>query len=493
MSKIDNKLQRMTYLMGYKMGGNVNENKRSSNIEFVAEGADGKMYGIIKEGTHYYLKSCNKGGENLAENYEYVHGFNRRTLDESKSYDKASKKLELHLMSLNEAFNGNKNTSTFDFKRGEKTLSFLTEEARKAMDRANAIFENSQNIGKNNTGTPEAPANASDPTKQGEPFEEPVKATLDKDPGFKGTVEGALPEGSTVKDAEKNLTSDKNQTGGTEQKNYDKVSDSDVASDGKSVAVKEGLEEYFDDYDMGGEYSDDFEDMLDKEFGGVENIEPDSAAEEAAKSDEDFTIDNSDIEPAYPEDLGLEGEPEEEELVDDEVAGLEESKDEIIAGDDETLTGPHGKNSESPITVDRLSEAIEEICREIMNEKRINTNKYCDADECNDSFPKKEKFNPKKHLDEAKIKSMINKMVMEEITNLNVWGKHPRYGQQPFTLPDNTEVMKGSAEKDWNDDSAKGSERYGKKIGDGKPFDQKVSMLTDQVMKTIKESLKKKR
>ena len=463
MSKIDSKLQRMTYLMGYKMGNNVNENKRSSNIEFVAEGADGKMYGIIKEGTHYYLKSCKKGGENVANNYDYVHGFIRRSLDESNSYDKASKKLELHLMSLNEAFGGNKNTSTFDFKRGEKTLSMLTEEARKAMDRANAIFENSQNIGKNNTCTPEAPANASDPTKQGEPFGEMAKATLDKDPGFKGTVEGALPDGSTVKDAEKKLTSDKNQTGGTERNNYKKVTDCNIPSEGKSVAVKEGLEEYDGDDEYGGysdDFSDEFNDMLDREFGDIVNYD------DVYKPEEELDIeydDDDDIEDYDVEDNGDDIEDYDVEDNDD-IAGLDEGQGELIAGDDESLTSPHG--SEKPLTVDRLCESIEEICHEII---------------------KKEK------LEENKIKSIINNMVMEEITNLNVWGKHPRYGKQPFTLPDNVEVMRGSADKDWNDDSAKGSERYGKKIGDGKPFSQEVSMLTDNVMSIIKENLKKKR
>lgn len=492
MSKIDSKLQRMTYLMGYKMGNNVNENKRSSNIEFVAEGADGKMYGILKEGTHYYLKSCEKGGENLADNYDYVHGFMRRSLDESNSYDKASKKLELHLMSLNEAFGGNKNTSTFDFKRGEKTLSMLTEEARKAMDRANAIFENSQNIGKNNTGTPEAPANASDPVKQGEPFEEPAKATLDKDPGFKGTVEGALPEGSTVKDAEKNLASDKNQTGGTEQKNYEKVNDGKIPSDGKSVAVKEGLEEYYDDdIDVyGDEFSPEFEDMLDREFGNIGDIETSSAAHDAAIGDEDFG-DAEEFED--PEDIDADVEAD----VDDDIAGLDENKDEIIAGDDESLTGPHG--SEKVLTVDRLRESIEEICRDIVKEVKVKPEDFMDDDDCKGGKCPNEKKAPRKmrkELEESKVKSIINKMVMEEITNLNVWGKHPRYGAEPFTTPQNPEgdaPLKGSASKDWNDSSAKGSERYGKKIGDGKPFDQKVSMLTDQVMKVIKESLKKKR
>ena len=56
-----------------------------------------------------------------------------------------------------------------------------------------------------------------------------------------------------------------------------------------------------------------------------------------------------------------------------------------------------------------------------------------------------------------------------------------------MTHPDAKEVLAGTADRDFNDDSAKGSERYGKKIGVGKPFDQDVvDLLTDQVLAKIK-------
>ena len=85
--------------------------------------------------------------------------------------------------------------------------------------------------------------------------------------------------------------------------------------------------------------------------------------------------------------------------------------------------------------------------------------------------------------------TIIDKIVKEEVTKLNAWGKHPKYGKEPMTTPDNKEVMKGTAEKDWNDDSAKGNQRYGQKIGDGAPFEQVVDILTDSVMKMLKENL----
>ena len=89
----------------------------------------------------------------------------------------------------------------------------------------------------------------------------------------------------------------------------------------------------------------------------------------------------------------------------------------------------------------------------------------------------------KKMTLEEKIQQIVN----EEITRLNVWGKHPKFGKEPMTHPEAKEVMAGTADRDWNDDSAKGSERYGKKIGDGKPFNKEVvDLLTDQVLAKIK-------
>ena len=47
MAKFDDQLSRMSYLMEYRMPSN----EVPSNIEYHANGADGKVYGILKEGT----------------------------------------------------------------------------------------------------------------------------------------------------------------------------------------------------------------------------------------------------------------------------------------------------------------------------------------------------------------------------------------------------------------------------------------------------------
>lgn len=77
-------------------------------------------------------------------------------------------------------------------------------------------------------------------------------------------------------------------------------------------------------------------------------------------------------------------------------------------------------------------------------------------------------------------------MLKEEVTKLNDFGKHPGYRKKPMNLPDNNEVAPNGA-RDWNDDSAKSSEPFGKQIGSSAPYDEKVvNILVDAVFNELK-------
>lgn len=79
--------------------------------------------------------------------------------------------------------------------------------------------------------------------------------------------------------------------------------------------------------------------------------------------------------------------------------------------------------------------------------------------------------------------------VKEEITKLNVFGKHPGYRKKPMTHPDNDEVAPNGA-RDWNDDSAKSQEPFGKQIGSSAPYtDKVVNILTDMVFNNVKKMI----
>lgn len=91
--------------------------------------------------------------------------------------------------------------------------------------------------------------------------------------------------------------------------------------------------------------------------------------------------------------------------------------------------------------------------------------------------------------DEYEYPPINRRKLKEEVTRLNVFGKHPGYRKKPMTHPDNTEVAPNGA-RDWNDDSAKGEEPFGKQIGSSAPYtDKVVNILTDMVYSRVKEMI----
>ena len=473
MTTFDEKLARMEYLMEYKT---PKQESASSGIEYHTEGADGKVYGIIKEGNTYYIKTTAKGKENLKESYDYIGGFNYRNENGFKSYNKACGILEQKMIALNEQYGIHKDVSVVDMDRSKKALEGLTEAARKELDRVKMIMENSVNIG--NHGDPESKghANPSQTEKLNDPFNEKAKAQLDKDDVKSESDPKKANSGYTdaSKNVELQMTSDKAPSkNDTNSINDLKNTEDDL--DGKSVAAEKP---------KGGKAVMVNEGLLD-------GIDDDVIETPMDQADLDEPVDDE----PDPMAAGLVGTDDEE----DDLDTLMEQFNELLCGDDETLTGPHGKLDVQ--TVDEVTAASQSPKSEEKQEaldgpkgsgKAISWDKLDESTRKNLSGIIDGVVN--RMMESRKAKKMtlsekIEKMVRE---NLDAWGDHPRYGEEPMTTPADTEVLRGTADKDWNDDSAKGSERYGKKIGNGKPFDEVVKMLTDSVIDMIKESQKKK-
>ena len=559
MAKYDDQVNRMLALME-----DSNKPKKvSSNLWYHANGADGKVYGIVKEGAKFYIKRTENGKENLVESYEYLNGFVNRREQEYKSYNDATKHLELKLMSPNEAYGKKGDVSTVDFKRNEKALSFLTEEARKELDRMNQIIENCEKIGPNNTCDPESKGKATpeNTTKNNDPFTDKVTPDMDYK-GSKGTVEESG-DGSKVADVSSDLQSDKMKTKNSNlddkgnDKEYKKTEDDlegeSVAAqnpkDAKAVIAKvnEGMFEgdedemgFNGDLDaVGGEETGSFDDPTGEtqveydpqtELGNygdpaaisdeapVDDITPSSFEDGSEPVDADYS--------ATPEvgndivgDEGAEGVPGEEDDLDSLLEAFLKEED-LVAGDNKVMTHEgnpingtnNGVDGETGEDWKRVGDKVD-----IKEEDGYGETDKSENTETMDNYKfgyNKEKKLPAQSWDKMSVneKKMVNKlvdriyeslvsgsrkkmtleekiqkMVNEEITRLNVWGKHPKFGKEPMTHPEAKEVMAGTADRDWNDDSAKGSERYGKKIGDGKPFNKEVvDLLTDQVLAKIK-------
>lgn len=152
---------------------------------------------------------------------------------------------------------------------------------------------------------------------------------------------------------------------------------------------------------------------------------------------------------------------------------IEESEDGNVndpakEGDEDTLKNyQFGNNKEKKLPAqswDKMNESVIKTITESIYRKLVKEHK-------------------KESLQEA-----VDRIVKEEITKLDVWGKHPRYQKEPMTTPANKEVLAGTADRDFNDDSAKGERPYGQKIGSSAPFNEKVvDLLVDQVISKIRE------
>lgn len=209
MIDFEKQINRMKDLMG---NNSLNENKKSStNIEYCTEGADGKIYGIIRENTKYYIKTSTKGNENIAESYDYIGGFCNRKDYEYNSYTNALKQLELKLMSLNEAFDKHYKTELLDPYKKDDLVIEGTEKMKAEIARQRQIMANAEsiinegNISVDNTGVPEAPKTSSFTPSIGEPFSDKATAKLDKD--LNATASKPEKQGTPF-DEEKDVTDD---------------------------------------------------------------------------------------------------------------------------------------------------------------------------------------------------------------------------------------------------------------------------------------------
>ena len=111
--KGQDKLDRIKDLMG-KMS-TLNESTSTSEVENVKKGANGVIYGIIRENHSYFIKTTEKtSGTILAEDFNYIGGLQNKNIERYGSYAEALKQLNLKFDMLNESFGIKGNTNLFE-------------------------------------------------------------------------------------------------------------------------------------------------------------------------------------------------------------------------------------------------------------------------------------------------------------------------------------------------------------------------------------------
>lgn len=454
-------LDRMKSLINY---GKVEENTQSGaiipRVEYSQKAADGKTYGIIRECNKFYIKVApKKDTEVLAEDFDYIGGINNRRENEYATYAKASKQFDLKMMSINEAHAVKVPVEQFKEQEESDWQINETKEMRSELNRFMQITNNVQSIlsedkqgfTMNHDKVPEAPASHPSDKKVNSPFTDTAVANGDKD--FTKTATDPAKQGAPFdKDGEAtnaDMQSDKKPNGKTDATYTEKaqyVPDNTVAdkkpSGGKVVRVTEGKRtlKLTEEQVLAWNKSKEYMDMSHgTEIGST-------APYEEASFDEKVNEDVVDV---------------------NDVAGMEM--------DNEDVPFPEVADGGSYLQFEKDYNDFENngSFDDNYDLSDIDAENAANAD-MDDEFMFDDDFNESKNY----------RQPTNEI-ELHVFGKHPAYQKVPMTTPPATEVAPNGA-RDWNDDSAKGEKPFGTQIGSSAPFDEKViDMLADSIMQKL--------
>ena len=197
---MNGQFDRMKQLMNY----GLNENKKQpyTGVEYSKLGADNKLYGIVREGTKFYIKVSSKKDNVLAENFEYIGGFRNRKDNEYSSFASAQKNFDFKLRSLAEAYGNGKNiiVESWNPDKQEELTVEATEKMKREISRERQIMENAMKIFNRKPQTAIKPINEVNECGSNPFCIDPSKEFKDAQ---KGNIKGEVEEGENAEKANK--------------------------------------------------------------------------------------------------------------------------------------------------------------------------------------------------------------------------------------------------------------------------------------------------
>jgi hypothetical protein len=519
----DSSIQRMKALMTY--GLNEGKKEVASSIEYSKIAADGKLYGVIREGTKYYIKVAADRSKGLVtENFDYIGGFRNRKDYQYDSFAMAQRQIDEKLKSINESVGDVRKkviAESWDVdKAGERTVKD-THKMQEEIARERQIMENASRIDKGNSSAPFTQAagkeyNASNNLKGGKPATNGKAADANK--GYK-TVKGSdicpncgnsiknctcgKKKGKANESTEYPLTSRKNpeymdKTHGTEigdsapfddslNTNGDDLENGVVAESEKGIALHKsqnqnvpnpgvndvgdgnpfkekvkGVNEAIEDMDDDADVSDDINN------GADVDIDSDDA-----DTDVDDDTDADDDDKSF--DLEIDDDADEDADLDARMDTLEDKLDQLLDAvrDDEY-------DDDEPLYPDDDEDEDED--------EPIEDDEDSDVDKPEDECGVFET----RAFRQAMIREGRNRRMrrMNEENRLNDFGKHPAYQKKVMSLP-----PKDQAEfpnyYDMNDESTHSEAPYGQQIGSGAPFEVDVDELENSIAESLNRFFRK--
>ena len=535
-------ISRMKALMGY---GLQTESKAPySAVENQKLGADGNVYGIVREGTKYYIKSAPNKQNLIKEDFNYIGGFRNRKDFQYDSFADAQKNFDLKMMSLKEAANKQDfDINSWNLDKKENVVVEATDSMKKEILRERQIMKNAMmiaekqnkkecsngvcdnisseveecgdatkaNDGYTNASLPKESGMIESVVKEDTVNEEEVLGWNRKSPDYMDKSHGTEigdsapfdgPEARNIDDGDKKVTNTGEMKNGVVENHGTSMHDTDDQNK-PAVGVGEGP-------------SDD----NNKPFDGEEGKQLDEAID-------DFGPDDAEGDALGDEGLEGEGEPIGDELgdepIEDEPIEDEPIGEELADGEAEGEEDVYEDDVESRL--DAMEELLAQIADKLgIAEPAVDAEEYADdelfGDEEGDDFGAEDDFGGEEE-DEFPMESRkrngvqiyetkayreaMRKLNEEGMTpfkdagrvpqgnmnKLDDFGKHPAYQKVVMTRPPK-DLQEFPEYYDMNDDSVKNDNPYGEKIGDGAPFDIDPESIDNAIAEAF-DRLKKNR
>lgn len=545
-------ISRMKALMGY---GLQTESKKApySSVENQKLGADGNVYGIVREGTKYYIKSAPNKKNLVKEDFNYIGGFRNRKDHEYSNFALAQKQFDLKMMSLKEAANRQDyNISSWDLEKKENVVIEATDKMRSEINRSRQIMENAMKIAEGKKECVNGICDTDIKNSQKNNISSEVEECGDAASANAGYTNAEVPASMTegVVSEEEVLgwnrgnddymdkshgteIGDSAPFDGPEGRNIDD-GDKKVTNTGemKNGTVEEGASMHDSDNQntptpgVGEGPSDD----NNKPFDGEKGKQIDEAFDDFGGEDVNGAPAPEEGEGELGDELGAEGEGE---PMGDELGGDEFGDDLGGEGEEDFATDGEGDDVYEDDVESRL-DAMEELLSQIADKlgigaPSVDAGEYSDDDifgdegegddfgdegepigdePIDDEMPMESRRRNGVQIYETKaFKAAMRKQRMNEdgmkpfkdagrvpsgnMNKLDDFGKHPAYQKKVMELPPK-DMKEFPDYYDMNDDSVKNDTPYGEKIGDGAPFEidpQAIDNAIAEAFKRLKKNI----
>ena len=543
MTNVNNQISRMKAMMTY---GLQTENKNNSykSIEHMKEGADGKMYAIIREGAKFYMKVSDKKNNLVKEDFNYIGGFRNRKDHEYSSYANALKNFDMKMISIKESCGKNNIIiESWNPDKKEELTVEATEKMRKEIARQRQIMGNAKLIQEKKNYTvdltegscckidkecADTQKNNISKTKSakgdqngngGDPFTEKVDSEQCK------TQKGNLKKEckpvmydtgvtKTVKESEQVL-------GWNDNEDYLDMSHGTEVGDTAPFTEGEGTEKEMENGTVQEGVAMHNTDNQNSPSVGVAEVGDDDPFTEKAKNelqeDEDFGDD--DVESDDMEDMEMDDmeETEEDDVDFGDEFDTEDSEEEVdFESELDEPVKDEGFNGDFEARLTAIEEMLAKIA-EKMGVDAFEDDSLYDEDEMSDSDDAlgAEDNLPMDEIDaDAEGEEMMDdefgdeefeseeddvevfesrnyrKMMMKE-DRMDYFGKHPAYQKEPMRVPSNKH-QEMQDYYDMNDETVENERPFGQQIGSSAPFEVSIEKIENAIAESIRNIMKKK-